>query len=277
MRIMNSTRERPPRRHRQWHGTTVGTDDGGDSDDSDSFVDNKKEQPPVHVTRLVRIAQRIEDIQIPRRRLCCLQRLVKKYGTLDQPSGGSTSKHSSCGNDIPQESSFIPLISGLSQVVSGASPAFSASVQICTIRPPRYLFYASAGFLCDIVQLFVDVAVHIILGVQDPSCCWAIGFALSIVARHSCHRYFTFGAYVGGYWKSLGRMYAGYSIVIALSTAFNYIMTKMASMPHYVAFIVTLLWTGIVNYFILKHLWSFGGSKSGDSQKSKMDNFDSSV
>lgn len=65
-----------------------------------------------------------------------------------------------------------------------------------------------------------------------------------------------------GYWKSLGRMYVGYSIIISLSTLFNFIMTRMAGLPHYVAWIVTLLWTGIVNYFILKKIWSFGGKQA---------------
>ena len=55
------------------------------------------------------------------------------------------------------------------------------------------------------------------------------------------------------------RMYAGYSIIIVLSTLFNVLVTKVLQVPHYIAWIVTLLWTGIANYFILKKLWSFGG------------------
>jgi putative flippase GtrA len=54
-------------------------------------------------------------------------------------------------------------------------------------------------------------------------------------------------------------MYAGYSVIIVLSTIFNIFMTRYAELPHYVAWVVTLLWTGIVNYFILKKLWTFGG------------------
>lgn len=59
-------------------------------------------------------------------------------------------------------------------------------------------------------------------------------------------------------------MYAGYSIIISLSTIFNIAMTRFAMLPHYIAWIVTLLWTGIVNYFILKKIWSFGGKQEGD-------------
>jgi hypothetical protein len=55
-------------------------------------------------------------------------------------------------------------------------------------------------------------------------------------------------------------MYGGYSIIIVLSTIFNVVMTKYIQIPHAYAWIVTLLWTGIVNYFILKKIWSFGGN-----------------
>jgi hypothetical protein len=61
-------------------------------------------------------------------------------------------------------------------------------------------------------------------------------------------------------------MYAGYSIIMVISTIFNIVMTKVFLFSHYEAWIATLLWTGIVNYFILKHIWSFGGS-SGDKRK----------
>ena len=70
-------------------------------------------------------------------------------------------------------------------------------------------------------------------------------------------------------------MYMGYSVSIALSTAFNAVMARMG-MPHYVAFGFTLLWTGVVNYFILKRLWSFGGS-GGDAKDRNLEKAGSSV
>mmetsp|Transcript_32439 Transcript_32439/g.71604 ORF Transcript_32439/g.71604 Transcript_32439/m.71604 type:complete len:271 (-) Transcript_32439:3599-4411(-) len=249
-------------------GWPKNSDDVNNNDDeADTFVDNKKEERRGNATRLVRIANRIESIEISRHRLgCCCRRLLKRYGS----------------SEIPVESSSsVVLVSGLSPVVSGAAPA-SDTVRICSIRPPRYFFYAVSGFLCDIIQLFIDIVVHIVLGVNDPSLCWAIGFALSIVVRHSSHRYLAFGAYVGGYWRSLCRMYAGYSVIIALSTAFNHLMIRVAFMPHYVAFATTLLWTGLVNYFILKRLWSFDGKtphscKPNSSASKTVDKLDSTV
>ena len=55
-------------------------------------------------------------------------------------------------------------------------------------------------------------------------------------------------------------MYAGYSVIIVLSTLFNFIMSRLfadsIAMP--MLWLTTMLWTGVVNYFILKRLWSFG-------------------
>jgi nitrogen fixation protein FixH len=67
-------------------------------------------------------------------------------------------------------------------------------------------------------------------------------------------------------------MYAGYSIIIVLSTFFNIVITKKMDMPHVFAWIVTMLWTGIVNYFILKKLWSFDGRiKKEDDDKNDIE------
>merc|ERR1719416_218964 len=78
--------------------------------------------------------------------------------------------------------------------------------------------------------------------------------------------------YVGGYHNSLIRMYGGYSISIILSTIANFIMTEWYAVPHYVAWIFTLLWTGVVNYFMLKKLWSFGGSATGSKNNNNNNN-----
>ena len=123
-----------------------------------------------------------------------------------------------------------------------------------------------SGFLCDIIQFVVDfVLYHNVT--KDASTCWAVSFMVSIYFRHTTHSYLVFGPYVGGYWQSLFRMYTGYSIIVVISTLFNIVMTKYLILPHVVAYIITLLWTGIVNYFILKKLWSFGGSASVDETK----------
>ena len=167
-------------------------------------------------------------------------------------------------------------ISGVDDVLSGQFSA-AESVKLCNIQPPQYFWYMVSGSLCDIFQFGLDVFVNRIFHVEDPSTCWALSFSMSIAIRHSFHRYLVFGAYQGGYYRSLGRMYLGYSIIIAISTVFNIYMTKVFLLSHYLAWVITLLWTGIVNYFILKKLWSFNGNKSSSSSNNNNNNKNNSI
>jgi len=155
----------------------------------------------------------------------------------------------------------ISLISGVDKVAFGTVSAAEA-VEICGVKPMQYLWYMLSGAICDVIQLLIDCFLHFGVGIEDASICWLMSFFISVAFRHTTHRYLVFGDYVGGYSNSLLRMYGGYSVIIVLSTLFNIAITKVIKVPHYVGFIFTLGWTGIVNYFILKKLWSFGGKPS---------------
>ena len=192
-------------------------------------------------TRRRRIVDWLQKQRVPRR-------LVTHQRRSSSQDGGDT----------------VQLISGLDRVFFGTVAAADA-VLIASVKPPRYLWYMLSGFLCDLIQFGMDVMLHMALKINDASLCWALGFLLSIVFRHTSHRYLVFGDYVGGYWASLTRMYAGYSVIVVISTVFNVFMTKVAETSHYVAWLLTLLWTGIANYFILKKLWSFGGTPTSAS------------
>ena len=161
----------------------------------------------------------------------------------------------------------VPLITDIERVLYGTQPAADV-VMILGIRPPRYFFYMASGFVCDLIQFLIDITLHLVFHLEDPSICWALGFGLSIAFRHTSHRYLVFGDYVGGYYRSLARMYGGYSIIIVISTIFNIVMTRYVHLKHYIAWVITLLWTGIVNYFILKKLWTFG--KEETQERSNM-------
>lgn len=190
----------------------------------------------------------------------CCRRLVDKLQSIYLPE---------CMSCCPSTPSFdeddqyhppgrVPLIRGLDPVIRGTQPC-ADSVYLCGIKPFRYLWYMLSGTLCDVIQFCIDLILLHTFHIKDPSMCWALGFGISIIFRHTSHRYLIFGDYVGGYCSSLMRMYAGYSIIIVISTLFNLFMTRVLELPHYVAWVVTLLWTGIVNYFILKKIWSFDG------------------
>mmetsp|Transcript_18369 Transcript_18369/g.27220 ORF Transcript_18369/g.27220 Transcript_18369/m.27220 type:complete len:211 (+) Transcript_18369:85-717(+) len=159
----------------------------------------------------------------------------------------------------------VQCIEGLNLVVGGNASAAEAII-LCGWRPPQYFWFVLAGGTADIIQLIIDIVLHLVIGIQDAGICWVTGFAISIIFRHTLHRYLTFGKYKGGYCSSLLRTYATYSITMVLSTIFDEIATRGGGMPHYLAWVVTLLWTGLVNFFLLKWSWSFGG-KGKDKKK----------
>ena len=213
----------------------------------DEDGDNDRTQKHQNATTLSRTIHLIESFEAP----ACI-----------------VGRHSSNNNILGEKIYFV---SGLGKVFYGTQPAADV-VKVVGIRPPRYLCYMVSGSGCDIIQFFFYVLAY--RQFEDTSLSWALSFGSSVVFRHTTHRYLVFGDYVGGYWASLRRMYAGYSIIIVLSTVFNYFVTKYVDMPHMVAWILTLLWTGIVNYLILKKLWSFDGSNKKETETKSFNNKD---
>lgn len=100
-----------------------------------------------------------------------------------------------------------PIITGIEQVVYGTQPA-AELVSFFGVRPPRYLFYMMSGIVCDVIQFLLDIILHFAMEIKDPSVCWGLGFFMSIVFRHTSHRYLVFGDYVGG--KKLAKEFSLY-------------------------------------------------------------------
>ncbi|GMH72068.1 hypothetical protein TL16_g05820 [Triparma laevis f. inornata] len=158
-----------------------------------------------------------------------------------------------------------PLLSGLSKVEAGAP--MSTSVLICGRRPPQFIFYAISGTLCDVIQLALDFFLAIFMG-WDGTMTWAVSFWLSIVFRHTSHRYIVFGGYSGGYASSLTRMYLSYTGIVVLSTVFNYFMIN-SGINRWKAWAITVVWTGVINFFIVKAVWALGGKSKAGGERGK--------
>ena len=165
-------------------------------------------------------------------------------------------------NHVPLKNPLLKrnFIEGIDLVVSGNASAAEV-VRLFGWKPPQYAWFVLAGATSDIIQLIIDMILHYKMGIEDAGVCWMAGFGISILFRHTLHRYLTFGKYKGSYWSSLLRTYAAYSLSIILSTVFDEVVTKGGGLPHYVAWVVTLLWTGLMNFFILKYSWTLGGSR----------------
>lgn len=120
------------------------------------------------------------------------------------------------------------------------------------------MFHHVLGIICDTIQFGIDNAVYNIYPESlsyRATVCWGVSYTLSIVVRHFFHRFVVFGEYEGTYGASLIRTYATYSSSIVISVVSNYIIVDVFKVPHVVAWIITMLWTGIYNYFMLKATW----------------------
>mmetsp|Transcript_18701 Transcript_18701/g.24682 ORF Transcript_18701/g.24682 Transcript_18701/m.24682 type:complete len:157 (+) Transcript_18701:158-628(+) len=153
--------------------------------------------------------------------------------------------------------------------------SFAETTKICGYKPPQYFWFVVSGGLCDILQLGIDQAVKFAWAFpyQKATVCWTISYILSIVLRHTSHRIIVFGEFEGSYFWSLGKMYMTYASAIIISILTNLALTNILGMTHEQAWVITLLWTGLLNYFLLKCTWN-SKKKTGDEfNSSKEANF----
>jgi hypothetical protein len=127
----------------------------------------------------------------------------------------------------------------------------------CGYKVPLYFWFVLSGAICDIIQAFLDYLIYLVYVFEweRATICWTLSYTLSIVVRHSSHRLLVFGEFEGSYCGSLSRTYMAYSSSIVISMLANHLLVSMLNFSHRTAWIVTLLWTGIYNFFMLKASW----------------------
>lgn len=122
---------------------------------------------------------------------------------------------------------------------------------------PLYFFFVLSGAICDTIQAFIDYGISLIYVYEweRATVCWTLSYTLSVIVRHFSHRLLVFGDYEGTYCNSLLRTYGAYSSSIVLSMVSNHFIVNFLLMSHRQAWIITMLWTGALNYFLLKASW----------------------
>ena len=158
-------------------------------------------------------------------------------------------------------------------IATMSSPTIShqENIRIFGYRIPHYFWFMMSGALCDIIQAFVDFFIYNMLPDTAPhraTICWTVSYTISIFIRHYSHRIIVFGEYEGSYCSSLARTYLTYSSSIVISMVCNHLLVNYAGLQHREAWIVTMLWTGIYNYFMLKASWN---SKSKTEPKTEVE------
>jgi putative flippase GtrA len=134
-------------------------------------------------------------------------------------------------------------------------------------KVPLYFWFVLSGGICDIIQAVIDYIISITYPPtwgERATVCWTLSYILSIWIRHYSHRLLVFGEYEGTYCSSLSRTYFTYSSSIVISMVTNHLLVNYLFLSHRVAWIVTMLWTGIYNYFMLKSSWRSAPEKSVD-------------
>ena len=136
---------------------------------------------------------------------------------------------------------------------------------------PLYFWFVLSGGICDIIQAFIDYGISLVYVStwEKATVCWTLSYILSIWVRHFSHRILVFGDYEGTYLSSLTRTYLTYSSSIVISMITNHLLVSYLLFSHRQAWIITMLWTGLYNYFMLKASWR-GGSPVVDSGSSNV-------
>jgi len=122
-----------------------------------------------------------------------------------------------------------------------------------------------SGALCDVCQAFIDYLISMVYTLEwgKTTVCWTLSYTLSIVLRHSSHRLLVFGDYEGTYCMSLARTYMAYSSAIVISMFANHQLVAFFGLSHRHAWLATMLFTGIYNFFVLKASWRVINKASG--------------
>ncbi|KAJ1442877.1 hypothetical protein B484DRAFT_441918 [Ochromonadaceae sp. CCMP2298] len=143
--------------------------------------------------------------------------------------------------------------------------------QVCGVKVPLYFWFMLSGAICDIFQAVIDYGISLVyfLEWEKATVCWTLSYTLSIWIRHSSHRILVFGDYEGTYIASLLRTYLTYSSSIVISMFSNHIFTSVLMLSHREAWIITMLWTGIYNYFMLKSSWRGKPVEKGGGEKAE--------
>ena len=152
---------------------------------------------------------------------------------------------------------------------ASTSVALADSCTICGRHPPRFLFFAVSGSLCNIAQLALDrlllEALQKLAADADrepfwwePTACWTVSYTLSISLRHWSHSYFVFGRHADHWCCALAKTYLTYLSTILASTALNLALVSTLKQSHDIALAITAGFSVVWSYFALRCTWKFG-------------------
>ena len=149
------------------------------------------------------------------------------------------------------------------------------NLRVCGHKVPLYPLFMVSGAVCDVFQALIDYFISKVytLDYGRTTVCWTLSYTLSIILRHSSHRLLVFGDYEGTYCMSLTRTYMAYSSAIVISMFANHQLVHYG-LGHREAWVITMLFTGVYNFLVLKKSWNVVNKATGklgeDGQPNKL-------
>lgn len=117
----------------------------------------------------------------------------------------------------------------------------------------QFLLFVLSSTIGTLLFYMLYTLLYMTLPFQTlkPTVCWMLGYLFSIWWQHALHRWLVF-RFAVPYWKSLLKTYLVYLVSFFLSSCLNVIMVDYMHMEHRAAWLLGLIFTGILSYFSIK-------------------------
>ncbi len=139
---------------------------------------------------------------------------------------------------------------------------------ICGRRPPRFVFFAISGSLCNAAQLGLDRLIYHSLGDElvhswwGPTMCWSSSYMLSVSLRHVSHAAFVFGPHIDPLAVALTKTYLTYLSTIMASSAMHLTLVAGANVSHEMALVLVSFFSVGWSYAALSQTWRADGAST---------------
>ena len=139
---------------------------------------------------------------------------------------------------------------------------------ICGRRPPRFVFFAISGSLCNAAQLGLDRLIYHSLGDElvhswwGPTMCWSLSYMLSVSLRHVSHAAFVFGPHKDSLAVALAKTYLAYLSTIMASSAMHLSLVAGANVSHEMALVLVSFFSVGWSYAALSQTWREDGAST---------------
>ena len=144
------------------------------------------------------------------------------------------------------------------EVLMPGSSSLADTCVVCGRQPPRFIFFALSGSLCNIAQLALDRALTLVLPPDvwwTPTASWTLSYTFTVPLRHLSHAYCVFGQHADPFWLAMSKTFMTYVSTIVASTAVNMLLVWGDVCKPDIALIITACFSVVWSYVALRNVW----------------------